>query len=155
MIVKDIMTKNPVTVTPNDRLKKVLNVLSKNKISGCPVVNRDKNVLGVITQTDILNSIDVHSKIHKSGNDMFSLVLAVIKSERYDDLKKMIKKVMEMPVKNFMKKKVVTAGIYDDIYKAAKLMNRHDIDRLLVTNDRKLVGIITRWDIIRALEKLG
>ena len=155
MIVKNIMTKNPIALTPNDKLKKVLHVLAENEISGCPVVSRDKRVLGVITQTDILKLIDVHSKIQRSGTDLFSLVLAAIRSEHYDDLKKTIKKVLELSIKDFMEKKVVTIDNNEDIYTAAKLMNKHDIDRLPVTENDKLVGIVTRWDLIRALEKIG
>jgi CBS domain-containing protein len=85
---------------------------------------------------------------------LFSLVLAAIRSEHYDDLKKTIKKVLELSIKDFMKKDVVTIDVNEDIYTAAKIMNKNDIDRLPVTEDEKLVGIVTRWDFIRALEKI-
>ncbi len=153
MKVSSIMTKKPISLKPGDTLKKVLDVLAGNKISGCPVVDDKGQLVGVITQSDILRVIDVHSQIQKS-DDIFSLVLAVMKSDRYEDLKIALKKVLKLKIKDFMTDNVVTIYADEDVYKAAKLMNKHDIDRLPVVKNNKLVGIITRWDIIRALERL-
>lgn len=155
MLISEVMTRDPVALYPGDRLKKAIKVLSEKRISGCPVIGRDRKIQGIITQTDILRLIDVHSKIQRPGNDLFSLVLAVIKSERYDNLKGTIKKVLNLEIREFMKKEVITIDAGDDLYKAARLMNSHDIHELPVTEYERLVGIITRWDIIRALEKLG
>ena len=153
MIVKDMMTKNPIALRPDATLKKVLDTLAKNKISGCPVTDSKKRVIGVITQSDILKIIDVHSKIQTS-DDLFSLVLAVIHSEKYDGLKDTLKGMLNMKIKDFMSKDVITIEHNEDLYKAARLMNSYDVDRLPVIQDDKLVGILTRWDIIRVLEKL-
>ncbi|MFH0832637.1 MAG: CBS domain-containing protein [Candidatus Aenigmatarchaeota archaeon] len=153
MFVSRIMTKNPISVDPCDSLEKVLDILTKNRISGCPVVD-GKRLLGVITESDIIRIIDVHTKIHKPESGLFPLILAVIKDEKYDALKSALKDVLSLKVKTFMSKKAVTIDVNDDVYKAARLLNRHDIDRLPVTENKKLVGIITRWDLIRALDKL-
>lgn len=153
MKVRGIMTRNPISLKPGDTLKNVLDVLAENRISGCPVVDSKKHVLGVITQSDILRVIDVHSDIQKS-NDIFSLVLAVMKSDRYEDLKAALRKVLKLRIKDFMSENVVVIDANEDVSKAAKLMNKHDIDRLPVVKEGRLVGIITRWDIIKALEKL-
>ena len=53
-----------------------------------------------------------------------------------------------------MPKKVLTINADQDIYMAAKSMNRNNIDRLPVLEKKKLVGIIARGDIIKALDKL-
>ncbi len=53
-----------------------------------------------------------------------------------------------------MQRNVITIGAGDDLYKAARLMNKYDIDRLPVLEKNKLVGIVTRKDLINALEKL-
>jgi len=154
MEVKDAMTPKPKTIKKTDTLEKLLDLMANNKISGCPVVDNNNHVIGIITQTDVINIIDVHSKIHKLESDLFTLVLAAIKSEHYDNLREALKKVMKMQVKNFMRDKVVTIDVNDDLYDAAKMMNRNKVDRLPVTRNKKLVGIITRWDIIKALDKL-
>ncbi len=153
MKVRNIMSKKPISLKPGDTLKKVIDVLAENKISGCPVVDSKRRVLGVITQSDILRVIDVHSEIQKS-NDIFSLILAVMKSERYEDIRAALRKVLRLKIRDFMSENAVTIDAGEDIYKAAKLMNKHDVDRLPVVYKDRLAGIITRWDIIRALEKL-
>ncbi|MFA4819597.1 MAG: CBS domain-containing protein [Candidatus Aenigmatarchaeota archaeon] len=152
MKVRDIMTKKPITVRPTDTLGKVVRILADKKISGCPVVDRGK-LVGIVTQTDIIRTMDVYEKINKGG-DMFSLVVAVIKSSKYDNMKAQLKKMLNMKVREFMKKKVVFIEEDADIYKAAKLISSHGVDRLPVVEKGKLIGILTKADIIKELERL-
>lgn len=51
--LKDIMTKDPLTVYPEDTVEYAAVLMLENKISGLPVINKDRNVVGIITQTDI------------------------------------------------------------------------------------------------------
>jgi CBS domain-containing protein len=153
MLVRNAMTKATITVKPDDSLEKLLNVLAESNVSGCPVVS-GKRVVGIITQTDILKLIDVHSSIQKAGSGLFPLILAAIKSEHYDRLKESLKGILNLKVKEFMSKTIVTVDANEDIYRAARLMNKSDINRLPVLDGKKLVGIIAREDIIKALEKL-
>ena len=83
MLVRNIMTKDILTAKPDDTLEKVLDLFAKKKVSGCPVVS-GKKVVGIITQTDILKMIDVHSKIQSAESGLFPLILAAIKSEHYE-----------------------------------------------------------------------
>ncbi|HIG97464.1 MAG TPA: CBS domain-containing protein [Candidatus Aenigmarchaeota archaeon] len=152
MKARDIMTKRPITVRPADTLGKVVRILADKKISGCPVVEKGK-LVGIVTQTDVIRTMDVYEKINK-GSDMFSLVVAVIKSNEYDNMKVQLKKMLNMKVREFMEKKVVSIEEDDDVYKAAKLIDRHSVDRLPVVKKGKLTGIVTKTDIIKELEKL-
>lgn len=152
MKAKDIMTKRPITVGPTDTLGKVVRILADKKISGCPVVDKGK-LVGIVTQTDVIRTMDVYEKINK-GDDLFSLVVAVIKSNEYDSMKVQLKKMLNMKVREFMKKKVIFIEEDDDVYKAAKLIDKHNVDRLPVVKKGKLTGIVTKTDIIKELEKL-
>jgi CBS domain-containing protein len=152
MKIKDVMTRNPITLKPNDTLKKALRIMAKHKISGCPVVGARKNIVGVVSQADIIRLIDVYSKIHLSEN-VFEFIFSMLKSKD-EGLKRELKKIENIKVKEFMKKKVISIDINEDFYTAARLINKHDIDRLPVVKGEKLVGIVTRADIIKALEKL-
>jgi len=153
MKVKNIMTKHPVALKQSDSLETVLKVLAKNKISGCPIINSKRQVIGIISETDILNLIDVYSSIKKS--ESLPLLLGILVSgESFENVKKSLKKILDLPVRDFMVKKVITIDEDDDVYKAARLMNKHGINRLPVVKNDKLVGIITRADIVKALEKI-
>ncbi len=153
MLVKKIMSKKPICLKPNDTLEKALKLMAKNNIGGCPVINDKKNVIGIVTQTDILRIIDVHSQINTS-KDFLPLIFAVIKGEEYKIVKDALKEIIKMKIKKFMNKNVVTINEDDDVYTAARLMNSKDIERLPVVKKGKIVGMLTRKDLIKMLENL-
>ncbi|MBI2076232.1 MAG: CBS domain-containing protein [Candidatus Aenigmarchaeota archaeon] len=153
MKVRDVMTRDLITIRNDNKVKHALEALAKNKISCCPVLDRKNNFLGIITQTDIIKIIDVHSKIHKA-KEMFPLIAAAARSKNYDKLRREIKSVMDMEVSNFMNREPVTIAAHEDLYTAAKVMNKHGINHLPVVNKNKLVGILSKSDLIKTLEKL-
>ena len=152
MLVKDFMTRKVVTLSPNDTLKKAIDKLTKNKISGAPVVENGK-IVGLISEKDILEAIDVYiPKIHFDTDNFFAIILASIKSkDEFETIKKQIIKAGKILVKDVMKKDVVTISPERKIFEAARLMNKFKINRIPVVKNGKLVGIIARADIIRAL----
>lgn len=152
MKIRDVMTKKPIALKQNDTLKKALRIMAKHKISGCPVIDSKNKIVGIVSQADIIRMIDVYSRINVS-EEAFDFIYSMLKSKD-DALKKEIKRIEAFKIKKFMKKGVVSIDIKKDFYTAARMMNRHDIDRLPVTRNKKLVGIITRADIIKALEKM-
>lgn len=140
------MTRRPVTVKPADTLGDVVKVLSMKRISGCPVV-RNGRLVGVVTQTDVVRAMDVYGKINKST---MQLVLAAIRPEK----KPQLDRLLRTKVKSFMQGGAVFIGEEDDIYRAASAMSRHKIDRLPVVRKGRLVGILTKKDIVKFLGKL-
>ena len=156
MQVKKVMTKNPITLLPNDTLEKAIKLLAEKNITGCPVVNKSGIVIGIISETDILKMIDVHSSVKSSDSGFFPLVLQLIRGEeRFEDVKKSMKEIRNTKVKDFMHKKIITINENDDLYEAAKIMNKFRVNRLPVLNtNKKIGGIVTRGDIVKALEKI-
>jgi CBS domain-containing protein len=151
MKVRNVMSRRVRAVNRSDTLKMAVSTLTKNNISGCPVIDSKKKVVGIITQTDISKVIDVHSKIHKNG-DILDLVLIALKNEKYDSMKPVISKIMKMPVKSVMNK-CVTISPDEDVYEAAKLMNHKNISRLPVVERGVLIGIVTKSDLMKLLER--
>jgi predicted transcriptional regulator len=94
----------------------------------------------------------MYSTMQKT-DDVFSIIETLLKSEDAS-LYKEVRKMKSKKVKDFMKKEVVTIDINDDLYKAARLINKNNVDRLPVVQDKKLVGIITKKDILRVLHKM-
>jgi CBS domain-containing protein len=146
MKIEDIMTRNPITVKKTDSLTTLLRILARKKITGCPVVDARNNIVGVVGHTDVLKFIDVHSKINAGGFSPF--VSALIKKGSIDT-----KKLKNACVKDFFTEGAVTVGHDEDVYKAARIMSKNSINRLPVVKNRKLVGIVTKTDIIRVLQK--
>jgi CBS domain-containing protein len=133
VIVADIMTRNPILVSTNDTLSYVMRLFTDKKISGAPVVH-DENFVGVISDSDIINMM---SKKELLEQKTFGL-----------------KKLTELKVGEFMHSNPVYVYEYTKLSDATDLMNKHDITRLPVLDDkRKIVGIVTRSDIIRGVAK--
>ncbi len=144
MRVGEVMTRKPVTVKPTDTLGTVVSVLADRGISGCPVTRGDR-IVGVVTQTDIMRALDVYDKINKRASLPF--ILSMIKSDGGKGLQELLK----TKVSAFMSDRAISIETGEDIYKAAALMHRHNIDRLPAVRGKKLVGIITKKDIVKFL----
>lgn len=151
--VKDVMSKNVIYFSPEDSIFYVAKVFSKKKIAGAPVVERGK-VIGMISVTDIVKFLRTKLRI-KGGRKFPSLsllVLDIIQSgKNFIDLKRNMKKMVEAKVKNVMKKKVISIQPEASIFDAANLMEKKDVSRLPVISDGKLVGIVTRKDLLKML----
>ena len=149
MLVREVMTKKPFAIRPSDTLEKTVRILVRKRISGCPVVDSRKKLVGIITNTDILKVIDAQGRILQPGEDLLSVVFGFLKG----DAKTALKKILKSPVRKHMVREVLTIAEDDDIANAVSIMNQRDIERLPVVKGRKLVGIISRKDVMRFLEK--
>jgi len=59
MLVKDVMVKEVVTLKPEDTIREASKKFAENNISGAPVVNNEKNVVGILSEADILKMLEV------------------------------------------------------------------------------------------------
>ena len=150
MKVSEIMTSDPVTVRQSDTLGGVIRLLTTHKISGVPVVSRNK-LVGVVTQTDVIGAIDVYKKVNKS-NVSFDVIVGLLESHD-KKVAASISRMLRAKVSGLKQKKVISVDVDEDVYKSAALINMHGIDRLPVTKKGKLVGIITKTDLILAIQK--
>ena len=155
MKVKDIMTKELITFKPDDTLHKALMVFSKSRISGAPAVDGTK-LLGLVTEMDIIKVLDIYMpRIHFTSVPHFFLVLAGLKSKsKTTELKKKIIAASKIKVESFMTKQPVIIGKESDIMEAARLIDTYKVNRIPVLDGDKLVGILTRNDIINAVARL-
>ncbi len=158
MLVKDIMIKDVVTLKPEDNVRNASKKFAENNISGAPVVNNKKNVVGILSEADILKMLEAH---YTKGNIVFlptpfdlieiPFMEAVREAEVYKGTKDMLKDISNVLVSDVMKKRVVTIKPESSIEDAAVLMVSKKVNRLPVVENNELVGIITRGDIIKAL----
>jgi len=156
VLVKDVMTKNVIKFSMEDTIVKVLRTFSRKGISGAPVVKRGK-LIGIITDSDIISNLDIYTpRIHFTSNPDFLLILAGLKTKRKaSEIENEMKIMKKFKVKDFMTKRVFTINENASISEAARIMHEKEIKRLPVVNNKgKLVGIIARQDIIKALAKI-
>ncbi|HEY2372133.1 MAG TPA: CBS domain-containing protein [Gaiellaceae bacterium] len=142
MNIEALMTKDVVTVSPELPLKQVAALLSKMRISGVPVCDPDGVVLGVISEADIIRkeqglAPDVHGVMR-----WFARVF-----DRELD------KVEAYTVREAMTSPALTVRPFEPVSKAARLMVEHRINRLPVAVEGRLVGIVTRADLVQAFHR--
>ncbi len=155
--VGDVMTTNVIAFSPDDKISHVIETFRENKISGAPVVENGR-VVGVISEADIvkldspveLPEVEIDPLNPLALFDLFSFWRTVKRIP--DELKKRHELIISGCVRDVMSKKPVTISPDAPVSEAAKLMRKHDFNRLpVVDRDGKLVGIVARQDIIAIL----
>lgn len=157
MKVKDLMTKNVITFTPDMSIKDAMEILVKNNIGGAPVVENHK-LVGIVTQRDILNYLDIAYK--RQGWIFIPTPFDIIEIPRitalpYEKFTEIYESLGKEKIGDIMQKKIYFVEPDDDIEDAIQLLGKGKINRLpVVDKDMNVVGIITRGDILRGLANL-
>ena len=132
MDVVDVMTRNVLSVTPDTSVRAAALLMIDKRISGLPVVE-DGVVVGVISEADYVAK--------DSSRTWFSRALF----GQEDGMLTGVEKVSEL-----MSRNVVTIPVSATVQDAARLMTRHNVNRLPVIEHGRMVGLVTRSDLIRA-----
>ena len=140
MLVKDIMTRDVVTIYPDATLKEVGVILKEKRISGIPVVDKDGKIVGIITLTDMLKILSQIYKWREIEKKAPELKL----SECFE------KEKLEAKVRNIMTKNVFTLEEDRTLEDIMRLMFDRSIHTIPVTKDGSLVGIIGKRDLVYA-----
>ena len=142
MNVRDLMTTDVVTVRADMPLKEVARLLLERRISGVPVVGEDGAVLGVVSEADFLR---------KEAGDPAQrrrLGLRWLVHDRHAEEDR--QRVAAVSAGEAMTRPAVTIGADRPLSEAARRMTDGRIKRLPVVEDGRLVGILTRTDVVRA-----
>lgn len=133
LIVADVMSKKSIVVHVNDPLSYVVRLFADKKISGAPVV-RGSNFVGVMSESDIVRLVGVKDLLSVDSSGL--------------------KKLSGFKVSEIMHKRPVFVYEYTKLSDATHLMNKHDITRLPVLNDkRQIAGVVSRSDIVKTASK--
>jgi CBS domain-containing protein len=140
MLVKDVMTKGVISISKYESVMYVADILSEKSISGLPVVDKENKVVGIITQADILSMVGVGRE--HTFKDLLKYMLG----------EKLPERRIGDHVGDIMTAPAITIRPEANIAEAVKIMDDKRIRRLTVVDgDHKLIGIITRADILKAV----
>lgn len=145
MQVKDIMTREVITVNEDTVIEELVKILNDNKISGVPVVNGAGQLVGIVTEGDLL-----HKEVNPRMPDYLGLFGGII-FKNIDRYEQDFKKLIALKASEIMSTNVITINKEMDISEAAAIMVKNKIKRLPVLENKKLIGIISRADIIKTL----
>lgn len=140
MRVQDVMTKGVISISKYDPIMQVADILTEKNISGLPVVDKDRRVLGIITQADILSMIGV-SREHTFKDLLKHMLGEPLPLRKMGDT-----------VGDIMTAPALTIRPDANIAEAVRIMDEKKIRRLtVVDNQNVLIGIVTRADILKAV----
>jgi CBS domain-containing protein len=137
MKAKDVMTRKVITVSADLSIRKLIQLLITERISGVPVVDDAGEVTGIISERDILKAVDRLIKVKVSLD------------EERDQ------KGSFNWVDGIMSKEVVSVSEDDPVEYVCKLMSERKIHRVPVMKGKRIVGIITSMDVLKTVATSG
>ncbi|MDD1741714.1 MAG: CBS domain-containing protein [Methanotrichaceae archaeon] len=152
MKVRDIMTVRPIVCQADDTVSEAANLLRKHKISGMPVLDGEE-LAGIISESDLLRLLAVEKDEGglwlPSPFEVFEVPFRdLLKWER---MQSSMEDISKKKVSEVMSKNIHEVSPDDTVEEASAIMTRHRINRLPVVEEGRLVGIVTRGDIISGL----
>jgi acetoin utilization protein AcuB len=134
MIIERRMTRNPVTATPDMSIAEASNLMKREKVHRLPVLDKDKRLVGIITEKDIL---------YATPSPASSL-----------SIHEMAYLLSKLTVRKLMSKNVVTIDKNTTVEEAARMMVDQDLSSLPVLDGEKLIGIVSKSDMFKILLEL-
>ncbi|HOE83902.1 MAG TPA: CBS domain-containing protein [Sphaerochaeta sp.] len=134
MIIERRMTRNPVTATPDMSIAEASNLMKQEKVHRLPVLDKDKKLVGILTEKDIL---------YATPSPASSL-----------SIHEMAYLLSKLTVKKLMSKNVITITKNTTVEEAARMMVDQDLSSLPVLDGDKLIGIVSKSDMFKILLEL-
>ena len=147
MLIKDIMTRKVITVNPKMNLHKLAELFVEKDISGAPVVDDDGKLLGIVREEGVIFQ---DKKVHlPTFINIFSgfITLGI---KRFEEE---MKKITATTVSDIMEKDMITISPDMAIEDIATMMIEKGVYYFPVVEADKLVGVITKKDIVRTIAK--
>ncbi|GIX08819.1 CBS domain-containing protein [Elioraea sp.] len=143
MKARDLMTPDVVTVAPNTPVMGVARLLAERHISGVPVTDADRRILGVVTEGDLIKQV---SGRHDETPGFFKSLFADPARMAQQYLKSHGRTAADIMTPN-----PLTVTEDTPAGEIAELLDKEHVRRVFVTRDGRLVGVVSRADLLRAL----
>ena len=144
--VKDIMTTEVFTLTPNMEIATACKILLDNRINGAPVLDDNGRLVGILCQSDL-----IAQQKRLPIPTVFTLLDSVIQLTSKKQIEKQVRKITALTVSEAMTPNPVTVRPDSGLETVAALMVESNFHTLPVIDNGRLVGIIGKEDVIRNL----
>ena len=143
MKAMDVMVRHVITVKPDDDVAEAIDLMARNDISALPVVEDGGKVVGVISEADLIRREEIGTERHRSWWLEAVTPSAILAAE--------FTKAHGRKVRELMSETVVSAAEETPLAEIAGLLEKHRIKRVPILRDGKLIGIVSRSNLIQAL----
>ena len=144
--VGKVMTTQIITVTKETSVRDLATLFTTHRVGSVPVVDGSGNLIGIVTETDLIGqdkSLHIPTVI-----SLFDWVIYLESDKKFE---KELKKVTGQTVGDIFTEDVQTVTSGDPVSKAADIMTEQRVNAVPVVDGRKLVGIVSRIDLIRTM----
>jgi len=148
MTVRQVMTPDPVTVTPETPVGRAAALMLERRINGLPVVDGSGALVGIICQSDLIAE---QKKLPLPS--FFTLLDGYIPLTPLKHLEREVERIAAVNVGQAMTRQPVTVGPETPLSQAAALMVDHNFHTLPVLDQGRLVGVVGKEDLLRSLFK--
>jgi CBS domain-containing protein len=142
----DIMTPRVVTIRSDATIGEAIRVMLQNRISGLPVVDQAGNLVGIVTEGDFLRRAEDKTEKQRSRWLEFLLGPGRLASDYVHTHGRLVREVMT--------KDVATAGEYEPVENIVQMMEKRRIKRIPIVRGNKIVGVISRANLLHILGRL-
>jgi CBS domain-containing protein len=147
-IVRDIMDPSPATVRPDSPVEHVVQTLRAHELPGVPVVDEEGRVVGIVTEADLVlpddeGDLHIPHYINLFGGTVFLEPLSRFETR--------LRKAFASTAEDMMSADPETVGPDTTVREAARIIHESGHNRLPVVEDGRLVGVVTRLDVLGAL----
>jgi CBS domain-containing protein len=148
--VRDVMSRHPVTVGPDATLLDALVLMRGQKVSGLPVVDEAGKLVGVLSQRDVARTLKSAGGIPEVTG-LFDLLMFGLSEDSGVSVQVLRRILEETNVRDAMSSPPIFLTTDASLELAAEVMRENEINRIPVVRGDRLIGIITRHDLVRAL----
>jgi CBS domain-containing protein len=149
-LVRDVMDADPVTVRPDTDVQTLVRTLRQHELQGVPVVDEDGRCVGIVTESDLVIP-DEEGDLHLPHYiNLFGGTVFLETIRHFEDR---LRKALASTAGDMMTPNPTTVSPDTDVHEAARVIAESGHNRLPVTEDDRLVGVVTRVDVLEALTR--
>ena len=147
MNAADVMVSNVITVRSDAAVEQIAEILLTNRISAVPVVDESGRLVGIVSEGDLIHRVEAGTERHRAW---WLELLSARDILEHEFIKSHARKAADL-----MTRPVITVQPDTPLSDLAALLEKHRIKRVPVVQDGKLVGIVSRANLIQALVRSG
>ncbi|MCB9480523.1 MAG: CBS domain-containing protein [Desulfobacteraceae bacterium] len=144
MKISDFMTTEVISCSADKKLKEAAQIMIEKGLSVLPVVDSENRLTGILTESDFVG------KEVEVPHALASVKMLFGQTHYHGNIEEVYKKAKDQPLEKVMTKNPVTVSPEETLTGLVNLMSSRDLKRVPVVKDKKLVGIVTRKDLIKA-----
>lgn len=146
LTARDIMTREVVTVTEDTTIRELAGIITTHRIGSVPVVDGEGKLVGIVTETDL---IEQDKSFHiPTVITLFDWVIYLESEKKFE---KELKRMTAVTVGEICSREVITVDPETPVSEIADIMSGKKIHAVPVVEEGKLVGIVSRIDLIRSM----